>query len=200
MHKFDKNPRMFKYSILIAIVLVQACETAKVDPVSLEIGPYLAKNHQVTTDHAAAFMMAPYQNLLVGLNTHDTSYLRANATDFIHMNDSLASLSMPLDSNLRSNWVIGLQNINAELEGLLAAIRMNDPMEMKMSIHMTGLQFLHLLGQIGYKEQRVYIFNNADENKEDGYTWMGLQKNAKDPFHPQQKTPVVAVQLLEESK
>jgi hypothetical protein len=46
----------------------------------------------------------------------------------------------------------------------------------------------------------VYLFNSAGENREEGYIWMGFQKNSKDPFQPQQKKEAVAIQLLEESK
>ena len=191
---------MFKYSILAALILVQACNTASDQQASVDLGSYKAANYHPETDHAAAFMMSPYQNLLLGLNRMDTSFLATTATQFMRMNDSLAAMPMQLDSHLHDNWVVGLRNINAELQGLVSAIATNDLQEMSMSIHMTGLQFSHLLGQIGYKEHRVYLFNSPDENKEDGYSWMGLQKNSKDPFHPQQRKEIVAIQLLEESK
>ena len=191
---------MFKYSILAVIILVQACNTASDQPSSVQMGSFKAAHYRPETDHAATFMMSPYQNLLMGLNRRDTNYLATTATHFIQMNDSLAAMPMQLDSNLQQLWVVGLGNINAELQGLLAAIATNDIQEISMSVHMTSLQFLHLLGQIGYKEHSVYLFNSAGENREEGYIWMGFQKNSKDPFQPQQKKEAVAIQLLEESK
>lgn len=191
---------MFKYSILIAIVIVYACNPSSPSQTSVEAGSFIATHFHPETDRAAAFMMAPYQNLLVGLSKQDTSYMTSIATAFQHMNDSLAELPIQLDSTLHANWVVGLQNMNAELQGLVAVIAMNDPKEINMAVHMVGLQFIHLLGQIGYKQKSIYIFRSEDEHKEDGFTWIGVQKNAKDPFHPNQKAPVIALQLLQESK
>lgn len=191
---------MFKYSIIVLFCFALACNESNEKRVAVDAGAYIAVNHRPGTDQAAQFMFAQYQNLLTGLSRQDTIYLLNAAQSLIHMNDSLSLLPLQLDSNLNQNWKIGLGNINAELKGLSSAIAMNDLKEMKLSIHMTSLQILHLLGQIGYKESRIYIFNEEDENNEDGYIWLSVQKTTKDPYHPKQRKAVSAVQVLQESK
>jgi hypothetical protein len=191
---------MFKYSIIVLFCFALACSESTEKRVAVEAGVYVAANHRSSTDQAAQFMLAQYQNVLTGIGSQDTSYLLTATKSLIQMNDSLALLPLQLDSSLDQHWKIGLQNINAELNGLLSAVAIEDVKEMKLSMHMTSLQILHLLGQIGYKENTIYVFNEGDENSEDGYTWLSVQKNSKDPYHPKQRAFVSAVQVLQETK
>jgi hypothetical protein len=191
---------MFKYLIFVLVFFQIACSDSNKEGGTVYSTQFIAANHHSATDHAAQFIFSEYQKLLTGISNQDTSFLLNATESLIHMNDSLASLPMQLDSNLDQNWKIGLQNINAELIGLKKAISVNDLNEVKLAIHMTGLHFLNLLGQIGYQENTIYIFNEIDKKNEDGYTWLGIQKTARDPFHAENHKPVSAVQVLQELK
>ena len=191
---------MFKYSIFILVFFQLACSETNKGGGTVYSSQFIPANHHSTTDHAAQFIFSEYQKLLTGLSNQDTSYLLNATVSLMQMNDSLASLPLQLDSNLDQNWKIGLQNINAELIGLKNAISVNDMNEVKLAIHMTGLHLLNLIGQIGYQENTIYIFNEIDEKNEDGYTWLGMQKTARDPFRAENHKPVTAVQVLQELK
>lgn len=191
---------MFKFLMFVLISFQLACSESNQQKGTVYSSPFVAANHHKTTDHAAQFLIPAYQKILLGLSNKDTSFLMNATQSLIHMNDSLALLSAPLDSNLDQNWKTGLQNLNAELIGLQNAIVLNDLNEMKLGIHMTSLQLLNLLGQIGYQENTIYIFNEVDDKMEDGFTWLGTQKSGRDPFHPENHKLVSAVQVLQEIK
>jgi hypothetical protein len=69
-----------------------------------------------------------------------------------------------------------------------------------MTINMCALQLLNLLGQIGYKEHTIYIFNTENEKSDDGFVWLSFQKLSRDPFHPEQRKELLAQVILQEGK
>jgi hypothetical protein len=100
---------------------------------------------------------------------------------------------------LNKIWTDGLVNVNAELSAIITNNELNDFEEIKMSVNMIGIQILNLLGQIGYKEHNIYIFNAKSNNVEDGYYWFGLQKNSKNPFETEKSQNANAFAILQES-
>ena len=88
-----------------------------------------------------------------------------------------------------------LNNINAELQGLLAEQSLP---ALNMATHMVSIQFLNLLATVGYQEKNIYVFNVQDEKLEDGMIWFGWNKTSNDPYHSNRKGEIVAQQLLQE--
>ena len=88
--------------------------------------------------------------------------------------------------------------MNAELSAIIMENDLVGWDEIKMSMNMCGLQLLNLLGQIGYKEHTIYIFNTRNSELEDGYYWLGLQKNSKNPFEANKNENISAVAILQE--
>ena len=161
---------------------------------------YHATNNNPILDHQFSTLLNQYQELLKAMKNKDTNYLKLVVFNSIRKTDSLANLKMPIDSNLNKIWDDGLININAELSATITNNKLNDLEEIKMSVNMIGIQILNLLGQIGYKEHNIYIFNAKSNNVEDGYYWFGLQKSSKNPFENEKKQYDVAVALLQESQ
>ena len=159
---------------------------------------YVAKNNQAILDHQCQPILFQYQELLKALKNKDTSYLKIVANNAILISDSLSQLKLPIDSNAQNIWVNGLGNMSAELSAIIMENELAGWDEIKMSINMFGLQLLNLFGQIGYKEHTIYIFNTSNSELEDGYYWIGLQKNSKNPFQANINENVSAVAILQE--
>ncbi len=191
---------MYKYLMFLLCLSLFACAESVENGGVVDAGQYIPKNNSAILDHQCQPIITQYQELLKGLSSRDTAYIANTSNLIIHLNDSLASLKLVSDSNLKKIWVDGLVNMNAELVGVLAANTIGDDKELNMSVHMTGIQLLSLLGQIGYKEHTIYVFNVTDSKSEDGYTWLGLQKITKDPFHSNNRKEMSAVQVLQEAK
>ena len=189
---------MYKIWIIIVCIGLFACNQKNDKQSNNMTWEYVAKNNQAILDHQCQPILFQYQELLKALKNKDTSYLKTVAKNSILITDSLSQLKLPIDSNVQKIWVNGLGNMNAELS---AIIMENDSVgweEIKISISMCGLQFLNLLGQIGYKEHTIYIFNTINSELEDGYYWLGLQKNSKNPFEANKNQNVNPVAILQE--
>jgi hypothetical protein len=191
---------MSKFSIVLIAVLLFACRQNQSNNAPIQAGPYIAQRYNEQTDQLAQSIIAQYQQVLTGLRNQDSSYLMQSTQNLMQLNTSLTTISLKVDTTIQQNWVTNLDNINAELTGLVAAITFSDLPEMRMSVHMTGLQLAHLLGQIGFKSHHIYLFQSKDTKYEDGYFWLGLQKTAQDPFHKNHKDVLSAYQILQEQK
>lgn len=189
---------MYKILIISVCIGLFACNQNENKQSSNITWEYVAKNNQAILDHQCQPILFQYQELLKALKNRDTSYLKLVAKNAILITDSLSQLKLPIDSNAQKIWVNGVGNINAELSAMMLENELNGWDEIKMSINMCGLQVLNLLGQIGYKEHAVYIFNTNNRELEDGYYWLGLQKNSKNPYEVNKNENVSAVAILQE--
>ena len=142
-------------------------------------------------------IIAKYEEMLKGMLAKDTSYLFMETRALIQLTDSVAQLKVGIDSIAQQRFSTGLINVNAELRGLLASGSDN---ELLMSMHMTSIQLLIALGEIGYKGKTIYLFTVADNEVADGLLWLSPTKNMRDPYHSENKTILTADQVLQELK
>ena len=191
---------MYKYFGFIACILILSCTDSSKKVSFATNFQYMPQNHNNNLDHSVGKVIKDYQELLKGLSNKDTLFIYQNANDMLKSTDSLTNVKMELDSNIQKIWIDGLNNFNAELQGLQLSVGLNDWQETNTAIHMCGLQLLNLLAQIGYKEHQVYIFNVENKKSEDGFVWLGFQKQSRDPFHPENRKLIVAQEVLQEIK
>lgn len=156
-----------------------------------------ANNPQM--DHNAKTILSNYQELLKGIASKDTSYIKATSLLLIKTSDSLGTLVMSKDTTMQEEWMNGLGRISDELQGVLESNTQGDTKELTLSMNMLSIQMLNWLASIGYKEHHIYIFVAPNEYAEDGIYWLGLQKNTANPFQ-QKKEEWQALGLLQESK
>ncbi len=191
---------MCKYFGFVACILILSCGESNNQVNFTTDYKFMAQNQNNTLDHQVGPVLLAYQELIKGLYQKDTNYMNQTVNEMVHLTDSLASLTLKLDSNQQKIWTDGLGNLNAELQGVQLADKVNGMEEAKMSIHMAGLQLLSLLAQMGYKEHLVYIFNVENSKVEDGYVWLSLQKSSRDPFHSENRKEIMAQEVLQEIK
>jgi hypothetical protein len=189
---------MYKILMLIVCVGLFACNQSDNKQTSNKTWVYFANNNNPIVDDQCQPILFQYQELLKALKNKDTSYLKLVADNAIQLTDSLSLIKLPVDTITQKIWSDGLGNINAELSGMVLNNELPGWDELKMSINMSGLQILNLLGQIGYKERTIYIFNTNSSDLEDGYFWFGLQKNSKNPFNTEKSENTNAMAILQE--
>jgi hypothetical protein len=189
---------MYKILILIVCVGLFACNQSDNKQTSNKTWVYFAKNNNPILDDQFQPILFQYQELLKALKNKDTSYLKLVANNTIQLTDSLSLIKLPVDTITHKIWSDGMGNINAELRGMVMDNEITGWDELKMSVNMSGLQILNLLGQIGYKEHTIYIFNTHSSDLDDGYFWFGLQKNSKNPFNTEKSENASAMAILQE--
>ena len=148
-------------------------------------------------DNAYDPIIANYQEILKGLLAKDTSYLFKGTRELIQLTDSVAQIKLGKDTISQERFSTGLMNVNAELRGLLASASIE---EVPMSVHMTSIQLLYALGEIGYSGKTIYIYTVDDDTIADGLLWLSPLKNMRDPYHNDQKAILTADQVLQELK
>lgn len=176
------------------IFLVVACATPNPVKITAPAISFLPSNYDVGADKACKPIINGYQEILKGLMANDSAYIFTTSRTLIQLTDSLIQNQLQ-DSLQLKPFYMGISNVNAELEGLLAA---EDIYEMRLSVNMLSLQLLHMLGEIGFKENKVYIFTVPDEEITDGLNWLSLQKKMRDPYHPNNKKEIKADQVLQD--
>ncbi len=196
MHKFDKNPGMIKYLSIILSIGLMACSSNTYKSTDSSSWNFSTTHHDAILDRNCQPVIYQYQEIIKGLANRDTVYLQGASKQLLQICDSLSSLKLGKDSVTQKIWRDGLTNIYAELLGLTFA---SDPKEINISVHMTGIQILNLLAQIGYQSHTIYIFNVKDGAMEDGLGWFGLQKSTRDPFHSDNRKLIMATQVLQEA-
>jgi hypothetical protein len=188
---------MFKYLItIVALIAWMGCANHQPAQAPSMHWNYTSKYHSSQMDRLCQPLLETYQQVLRGLTNKDTSYVYSSTQQLIQLTDSLALLSISKDSNISKTWVDGLNNINAELQGVVAA---KDPKELNMSVHMSSMQLLYFLSAIGYQANNIYVFSTVDKEFEDGLYWLSVQKQTKDPYHPENRNLLLAAQILQEA-
>ena len=190
---------MAKYLWIVMSCLCGACSSVTTPVLDNTKVVYLSQNNNPAIDKACQPLIVQYQEILKGMTNKDTVYLFQVTRSYIQITDSLVALNLVADSNLQENFNLGVNALNGELKGLLAAPSEHDlTKEIKLSVNMVGIQLIHLLGQVGYKQQTIYIYSVNEDQVEDGLKWMGWQKTMRDPFHPNSKSTLTADQVLQD--
>jgi hypothetical protein len=179
---------------------VFACTTSSKNAEPNVLWHFNAKSNNPQMDHQVQPIILGYQELLKGITIKDTSYINGTSLNIIQLADSLAGLKITTDTLLQNSWMNGLGNISAELQGVIISNKEQDAKELTFSLHMTAVQLLTLLSDIGYKEHQIYIFNAANEYIEDGVYWFSYQKQSKNPFDSDHKSAIQAMGVLQEMK
>lgn len=183
------------FFILFAF-FVMACASPEDPAVDKQLWAFSPQNNQGNFDKALLPLLNNYQELLKGVAVGDTAYIFNVAKTLIQLTDSFPAAAISFkDSLLHEQAKQSLNNINAELQGLLAEQSLP---ALNLATHMVSIQFLNLLATVGYQEKNIYVFNVQDEKLEDGMIWFGWNKTSNDPYHPNRKGEVVAQQLLQE--
>jgi hypothetical protein len=191
---------MKPFLMIILCFCVFACATNTKNTESNLLWHFNAKQNNSQMDHQVQPIITGYQELLKGVANKDTSYIKETSFALLTVLDSIAGLSLSTDTALQSNWVTGVGNISAELQGVVESNTMQDAKELTLSMNMTAVQILQLLSEIGYKEHNIYIFNAPNEYIEDGVYWLSLLKNTVNPFNEDKKKEIQAVGILQEMK
>ncbi|MEK0422525.1 MAG: hypothetical protein RLZ95_435 [Bacteroidota bacterium] len=177
-----------------------ACTTNTQKTASNELWHFNAKQNNVQLDGLIQPIITGYQDLLKSLSTKDTFYIRQKSSLLIQIADSLAGLPLTTDTLLKKNWINGLGNFNAELQGVIESNASQDLKELTLSMNMATVQLLNLLSEIGYKQHSIYVFNASNEYIEDGVYWFGIQKRSINPFNYVEKVEMNAMGVLQEMR
>jgi len=190
---------MGKYLWIVIGCLCGACSSPTAPVLDNKQAVYLSQNNNPAIDKACQPLILQYQEILKGMASNDTNYIFNVTRSYIQITDSLTALNLVADTNLQQNFNFGVIALNAELKGLLTASTESDFLkEIKFSVNMVGIQLIHLLGQVGYKQQTIYIYLANDQQMEDGLKWMSWQKTMRDPFHPNVRSMLTADQVLQD--
>ena len=162
---------MKPYFFILFAFLVMACNSPEDPAINEQLWVYSPENNQVNFDKACMPLLNNYQELLKGVAAGDTATLFNAAKNLIQLIDSFPATSISFkDSLVHEQVKQSLNNLNAELQGLLA--EQSIP-ALHMATHMVSIQFLNLLATVGFKEKNIYVFNVEDEKLEDGLIWFG---------------------------
>jgi hypothetical protein len=187
---------MKPYFFILFAFLVMACTSPEEPAINKELWAYSPENNQVNFDKACMPILNNYQELLKGVADEDTATIFNAAKTLIQLTDSFPAASISFkDSLVHEQAKQSLNNINAELQGLLAEQSLP---AINVATHMVSIQILNLLANVGFKEKNIYIFNVQDEKLEDGLIWFSWNKTANDPYHSSRKGDLTAQQFLQE--
>ena len=196
MLKFEKKELMKFYLVIFFGFLMVQCTQEKSNKQPSDLWEFKAQHNQINFDKACMPLIMQYQELLKGLSTNDTTNLFQAAKNLVQLIDSFPVATITFKDSVLNNQIYqSLQNMNAELQGVLAEQSRED---MQKDVHMLSIQFLNVLALTGFKEKNIYIFNVDDENLEDGLIWFGWNKKSIDPYHPKNKKEIIASQFLQE--
>jgi hypothetical protein len=187
---------MKPYFFILFAFLVMACTSPEEPTIDKQLWVFNPQNNQENFDKALLPLLNNYQELLKGVAVADTTYVLNAAKTLIQLTDSFPAAAITFkDSLLKEQAKQSLNNINAELQGLIAEQSLP---ALHLATHMVSIQFLNLLASVGYHQKNIYIYNVQDEKLEDGMIWFGWNKTSKDPYHPNRKEEIKAQQLLQE--
>lgn len=187
---------MKPYFFILFAFLVMACASPEDPAMDKQLWAFSPQNNQGSFDKALMPLLNNYQELLKGVAAADTAYIFNTAKTLIQLTDSFPAAAITFkDSLLHERVKQSLNNINAELQGLMAEQTLP---ALNMATNMVSIQFLNLLATVGYQEKNIYVFNVQDEKLEDGLIWFGWNKTAADPYHPSRKGEMTAQELMQE--
>ena len=187
---------MKPFFFILFAFLVMACTSPEDPAIDKQLWAFSPQNNQGSFDKALLPLLNSYQELLKGVAAGDTAYIFNATRTLIQLTDSFPASAISFkDSLLHEQSKQSLNNINAELQGLMAEQTLP---ALNMATHMVSIQFLNLLATVGYQEKNIYVFNVQDEKLEDGMIWFGWNKTSNDPYHSNRKDEIVAQNLLQE--
>ena len=178
------------------VMLIVGCKDSEKADLNNSLWEFSSQNHQTAFDQACQPLLVNYQDFLKGVAGMDTAYLFNSAKNLATLIDSFPTVAISKDSLVSNQLQQGLVNIHAEIDGLL--LETSWP-EIYKASNMISLQLIHLFGNAGYQLHTIYIFNTSSDLQEDGFHWLGLIKNSRDPYHPNNKELMMAQQVLQEN-
>jgi len=174
-----------------SLLLLIACSAPEPTEKSDNLWSYTASHHQAVLDQAIKPMINGYNNLLQGFYNQDTIVINAHVNALLSLADSLIA-HIDVQDSTQQKRVSTLQSIQSELE----AMGLEQTIEGKQkSLSMLSVLLLNYLGDIGFQQNTIYIFNNAANEEQ---TWFGFAKTARSPYTPLDKAQVTANQILQE--
>ena len=185
--------------LLLGIVLVAiACNNSNYNEKNVNYWTFNT-HHDPILEEGSDRLLEQYGKLLQTVAIRDTTQIFTAAKDFIVLVDTIQKQVFSQDTSLQNKFQEELGHLSAELNGLVMEQYLND---IHLAFNMTSIQFLHLLGSIGYQKQSVYIFNSGVKKgdvEEDGFVWLALTKKSINPYLDNQNQEVTAIQILQES-
>jgi hypothetical protein len=186
---------MNRVFIAFMVFILLGCNNSNPPSTNSMLWEFHAKNNQIAFDNACQPLLINYQEILKGVQAKDTAFLFNAAKNLSTLMDSFPVFTSSKDSALNDHIKHGLTNIQSEIQGLMAETSW---FEMYKAANMISIQMIHLLGEAGYGKNNIYIFHTSFEQQEDGFYWFGINKTARDPYHPEQKELVEAPSILQE--
>jgi hypothetical protein len=186
---------MNRLFIAFIAISIASCQGSSGSSTNNSLWTFSPKNNQVSFDNACQPLILSYQDVLKGVQAADTAYVYEAAKKLVLLTDSFPTINNSNDTVFNNNLKQGLVNINAEAQGLL--FETNWP-EIYKATNMISIQLIHLLGEAGYKQHTIYIFNTPTNLQDDNFSWFSFLKTTRDPYHPSNKEGVVAEQILQE--
>ena len=190
---------MGKLYIFILSILLVACNSPEKQGVHKDLWTFTASNNDPQLDDLCTNIIKDYEGILQGLAKNDTADVFTRSKALILRCDTLPNSLVTKDTAMINLFKTGLVNIQDELQGVVLE---QYPEELNMAMNMASIQLLHLLGEIGYNKQAVYIFNTNGKKadlEEDGLLWISLNKKSNNPYYNIENELVSANYILQEN-
>ena len=190
---------MGKLYIFIFSILIVACSNPEKQGVHRDLWTFAASNNDPQMDDLCTIIIKDYEGILQGLAKNDTAEVFARSKALLVRCDTLPNSFITKDSVLLNLFKTGLVNFQDELQGVVLE---QYPEELNMAMNMASIQLLHLLGEVGYNKQAVYIFNTNGKKadlEEDGLLWISINKKSNNPYYNIENELVSANYILQEN-
>lgn len=176
-----------------------SCASPSTPENNKELWAFDASKNQPSLDDQLTPLIHDYDAMFKELSINDTAILFSRANALITSCDSISKVLTMNDTALMQVVKMGLLNMQDELQGLIAE---QYPDEIHQSMNMLSIHLLHLLGNIGYQKQSIYIFNTQEYSKdqeEDGWVWASLNKKSINPYNNSNNKLFTAIMMLQEA-
>ena len=186
------------YMLLFAIALV-ACNEKEKQGVHKDLWSFNASRNNPQLDNLCTPIIQEYEGMLQGLAKKDTADLFNKSRNLILKLDTLPNQFITKDTAIFQLFKTGLLNLQDELQGVILE---QHPEDLNLAMNMVSVQLLHLLGNIGYQKQGIYIFNTNGAKtglEEDGLIWIALNKKSINPYYNIDNELVDANYILQEN-
>ena len=190
---------MGKLYIFIFSILIVACSNPEKQGVHRDLWTFAASNSDPQMDNLCTIIIKDYEGILQGLAKNDTAEVFARSKALIVRCDTLPNSFVTTDTSMINLFKNGLVNFQDELHGVVLEQYSE---ELNLAMNMASIQLLHLLGEVGFNKQAVYIFNTNGkkaELEEDGLLWISLNKKSINPYYNIENELVSANYILQEN-
>lgn len=181
-----------KFFLFLLFFIVYGCNNATEKIEQPDLWEYKASMNDTNIDQQLAVLVDQYLSIYNGFIQADTLSIKETTLQFIQYTDSIMGITVSTDSIQQAAFVNGLINIKSEAAALLTETTSK---EINFAFNMLSIQMLHLLGEMGYQKNSLYIFT---ETKEDPFIWFGITKTSKNPFGNEVGKVLTASKVLQE--